>query len=120
MPAELDEMKRHIMQMEIEEAALLKETDNLSKDRLENLQKELAENREQYNERIAKWENEKSSVDKVTKLKEEINDIEIQIDKAKREYDLNKAAELQYAKLPQLEKELFEAEESVKKRDRLY
>ena len=117
MPAELDEMKRHIMQMEIEEAALLKETDNLSKDRLENLQKELAENREQYNERIAKWENEKSSVDKVTKLKEEINDIEIQIDKAKREYDLNKAAELQYAKLPQLEKELFEAEESVKKRD---
>ena len=117
MPAELDEMKRHIMQMEIEEAALLKEEDKLSKDRLEVLQKELAESREKYNEGIAKWENEKSSVDKVTKLKEEINALEIQIDQAKREYDLNKAAELQYAKLPQLEKELAEAEETVKKKD---
>lgn len=117
MPAELDEMRRHIMQLEIEEAALLKETDNLSKDRLEALQKELAEDQADYNEQIAKWENEKSSVDKVTKLKEEINDIEIQIEKAKREYDLNKAAELQYAKLPQLEKELADAEEEVKRRD---
>ncbi len=117
MPAELDEMKRHIMQMEIEEAALLKETDNLSKDRLNDLQKELAETREEYSQRIAKWENEKSSVDKVTKLKEEINDLEIKIDQAKREYNLDKAAELQYAKLPQLERELAEAEENVKKRD---
>ena len=117
MPSELDEMKRHIMQMEIEEAALLKEEDNLSRDRLEALQKELAESREKYNEGIAKWENEKSSVDKVTRLKEEINALEIQIDQAKREYDLNKAAELQYAKLPQLEKELAEAEETVKKKD---
>ena len=117
MPAELDELKRHIMQLEIEEAALKKETDNLSKDRLEALQSELAEKRSQFDERKAKWENEKSSVDKVTKIKEEINDVELQIEQAQREYDLNKAAELQYARLPQLQKELEEAESFVKGKD---
>ena len=117
MPAELDELKRHIMQLEIEEAALKKETDNLSKDRLEALQSELAEKRSQFDERMAKWENEKSSVDKVTKIKEEINDVELQIEQAQRDYDLNKAAELQYAKLPQLQKELEEAESFVKGKD---
>ena len=117
MPAELDELKRHIMQLEIEEAALKKETDNLSKDRLETLQCELAECRAQFDERKAKWENEKSSVDKVTKIKEEINETELQIEQAQRDYDLNKAAELQYAKLPQLQKELEEAESFVKGKD---
>ena len=117
MPAELDELKRHIMQLEIEEAALKKETDNLSKDRLGVLQGELAECRARFDERKAKWENEKSSVDKVTKIKEEINEVELQIEQAQRDYDLNKAAELQYAKLPQLQKELEEAECFVKGKD---
>ncbi len=117
MPAELDELQRHIMQLEIEEAALKKETDKLSQDRLETLQAELAEHRAQFDERKAKWENEKSSVDKVTKIKEEINELELQIEQAQRDYDLNKAAELQYAKLPELQKELEEAEKIVKGKD---
>lgn len=114
MPAELDELRRHIMTLEIEEAALKKETDNLSKERLAILQEELANNHELFDHRKAKWENEKSSVDKITKIKEEMNLIDTQIAQAKREYDLNKAAELQYGKLPELQKQLEEAENETK------
>ena len=91
MPAELDEKRRKIMQLEIEEAALKKETDNLSKERLDALQKELSELRSDFNIQKAKWDSEKSSVDQVSKLKEEIDQINTQIAQAKREYDLNKA-----------------------------
>ena len=118
MPAELDEQNRKIMQLEIEEAALKKETDNLSKERLDALQKELSELRSDFNIQKAKWDSEKSSVDQVSKLKEEIDQINTQIAQAKREYDLNKAAELQYGKLPQLQKQLEEEEERVAKEDR--
>ena len=118
LPAELDEVQRKIMQMEIEEAALKKEDDRLSQERLAELQKELAELREEFNSRKAKWENEKSSVEKVSKLREEIEAVNSEIQIAQRNYDLNKAAELQYGKLPELKKQLEEEEERVSKEDR--
>ena len=114
MPAELDEMKRKIMQLEIEEAALKKETDHLSQERLENLQKELSELREEFNQGKAKWDSEKSSVDQVSRLKEELENVNNEISRAKRDYDLEKAAELQYGKLPTIHKQLREAEEKAK------
>ena len=106
MPAELDELSRKIMQMEIEEAALKKETDHLSKERLADLQKELAELHDEFAVKKAQWENEKASVDKLSSLREEIEQVNRQIQEAQQQYDLNKAAELQYGKLPQLQKEL--------------
>ena len=118
LPAELDEVQRKIMQMEIEEAALKKEDDRLSKERLEELQKELAEMREDFKARKARWENEKASVEKVSKLREEIESINSEIQIAQRNYDLNKAAELQYGRLPELKKQLEEEEERVAKEDR--
>ena len=117
MSAELDELNRRIMQMEIEETALKKETDRLSKDRLEELQKELAELKSSFATQKAQWENEKSSVDKLSKLREEIERVNGEIQTAKQVYDLNKAAELQYGKLPQLQKELAEEEDRVKNED---
>ncbi|WP_101876522.1 ATP-dependent chaperone ClpB [Lachnoclostridium edouardi] len=117
MPAELDELSRKIMQMEIEEAALKKETDHLSEERLAALQQELAELHDKFASQKAQWENEKSSVDKLSRLREEIELLNRQIQDAKQQYDLNKAAELQYGKLPQLQKELQEEEEKVKKQD---
>ena len=117
MPTELDELSRKIMQMEIEEAALKKETDRLSKDRLADLQKELAELHDEFAAQKAQWENEKASVDKLSSLREEIESVNRQIQDAQQKYDLNKAAELQYGKLPQLEKELQEEEERVKNQD---
>ena len=117
MPTELDEKQRKIMQLEIEEAALKKETDNLSKDRLAALQKELSELREEFQVKKAQWDNEKASVDKLSKIREEIEDLNRQIQIAKQNYDLNKAAELQYGKLPGLQKELSAEEEKVKNRD---
>lgn len=118
LPAELDEVQRKIMQMEIEEAALKKEDDRLSKERLEELQKELAEMREDFKARKARWENEKASVEKVSKLREEIESVNSEIQIAQRNYDLNKAAELQYGRLPELKKQLEEEEECVAKEDR--
>ena len=118
LPTELDEVQRKIMQMEIEEAALKKETDHLSKERLENLQKELAELREDFQSRKATWDQEKSAVERVSKLKEEIEALNNEIQIAQRNYDLNKAAELQYGKLPALLKQLEEEEELAKNRDR--
>ena len=117
LPADLDEVQRKIMQLEIEEAALKKETDRLSVERLENLQKELAELRENFKSRKASWDQEKSAVERVSKLKEEIESLNNEIQIAQRNYDLNKAAELQYGKLPELQKQLEEAEESAKKRE---
>ena len=118
LPAELDEVQRKIMQMEIEEAALKKEDDRLSKERLEELQKELAELREEFNARKATWDNEKASVEKVSKLREEIDAVNSEIQIAQRNYDLNKAAELQYGKLPELKKQLEQEEERVSREDR--
>ena len=117
LPAELDEMSRKIMQMEIEEAALKKETDHLSQDRLADLQKELAELHDEFAARKAQWENEKASVDRLSALREEIETVNRQIQDAQQRYDLNKAAELQYGKLPQLQKELAEEEERVRNED---
>jgi ATP-dependent Clp protease ATP-binding subunit ClpB len=117
MPAEMDELSRRVMQMEIEEAALKKETDRLSKERLENLQKELAEFKDEFTGKKAQWDNEKNSVDKLSKLREEIEDMHKQIQLAQRNYDLNKAAELQYGKLPKLEEQLAIEEEQIKKAD---
>ena len=117
MPTELDELSRKIMQMEIEEAALKKETDRLSQDRLADLQKELAELHDTFASQKAQWENEKASVDKLSGLREEIEAVHRQIQDAQQRYDLNKAAELQYGRLPQLEKELREEEERVKNQD---
>ena len=117
LTADLDEVQRKIMQLEIEEAALKKETDRLSVERLENLQKELAELRENFKSRKASWDQEKSAVERVSKLKEEIESLNNEIQIAQRNYDLNKAAELQYGKLPELQKQLEEAEESAKKRE---
>ena len=114
MPTELDELRRKVMQMEIEEAALKRETDNLSKERLEELQKELAENRDEFNNRKAQWENEKNSVNRLQELREQVENVKKEIDRAQSEYDLNKAAELQYGKLPELKKQL-EAEEHIVK-----
>ena len=117
LPAELDEMSRKIMQMEMEEAALKKETDHLSQDRLADLQKELAELHDEFAARKAQWENEKASVDRLSALREEIETVNRQIQDAQQRYDLNKAAELQYGKLPQLQKELAEEEERVRNED---
>ena len=117
MPTELDELNRRVMQMEIEETALKKETDRLSQERLANLQKELAELRDEFNTKKAQWENEKKSVEKVQKLREEIEAVKNEIKMAQQKYDLEKAAELQYGKLPQLQKQLEIEEEAVKKRD---
>ncbi len=114
LPAELDEVQRKIMQFEIEEAALKKENDNLSKERLANLQKELAELKDNFTSQKAKWDQEKSAVDKVNKLKESINAVNTEMEAAKRDYNLEKLAELQYGKLPGLEKQLAEEEERIK------
>ena len=114
MPAELDEERRRIMQMEIEEAALKKETDHLSVERLEELQKEMAELRDDFNAKKAKWDSEKASVDTVNKLKEQRDALRTEIETAKRNYDLNRAAEIQYGQLPELERQLEAAEEKAK------
>ena len=116
MPAELDEIRRKIMMLEIEEAALKKETDRLSQDRLANLQKELSELREEYQGGKATWDNEKTAVEKVQKVKEEIEAVQGEIAIATRNYDLNKVAELQYGKLPALQKELAELEAKTEDR----
>ncbi|HIR44719.1 MAG TPA: AAA family ATPase, partial [Candidatus Ventrisoma faecale] len=117
MPTELDELSRKIMQMEIEEAALKKETDHLSQDRLADLQKELAELKDTFAAQKAQWENEKSSVDRLSRLREEIEHLNGEIQAAQQRYDLNKAAELQYGRLPELQKQLAEEEEKVKNQD---
>ncbi|MCR4904078.1 MAG: ATP-dependent chaperone ClpB [Butyrivibrio sp.] len=117
MPSEMDELNRKILQMQIEEAALKKEDDSLSKERLTNLQRELAELKAEFDNRKAQWENEKSSVDKLAGLREQIETINNDIQKAQREGDLEKAAELQYGKLPALKKELEEAEDKVRDED---
>ena len=117
MPTELDELQRKVMQMEIEETALKKEDDNLSKERLANLQKELAELKEEFKNRKAQWDNEKASVEKLSKLREEIEAMNSQIQIAQREGDYEKAAELSYGKLPALKSQLEAEEEKVKKSD---
>ena len=117
MPTELDELHRKIMQMEIEETALKKETDHLSQERLADLQKELAELRDEFNTKKVQWDNEKKSVEKVQKLREEIEQVKNEIKTAQQNYDLEKAAELQYGRLPQLQKELDAEEEAVKNKD---
>ncbi|MEG2870453.1 MAG: ATP-dependent chaperone ClpB [Clostridium sp.] len=117
MPTELDELSRRIMQLEIEEAALKKETDRLSQDRLADLQKELAEQKDVFATQKAQWENEKTSIDKLSKLREEIEHLNGEIQTAQQQYDLNKAAELQYGKLPELKKALAEEEARVKSQD---
>ena len=117
LPAELDEMQRHIMQMEIEETALKKEEDRLSKERLEALQKELAEEKAEFNNRKAQWDNEKASVEKLSKLREEIDSINAQIQITQREGNLEKAAELSYGKLPAIKRQLEIEEENVKAKD---
>lgn len=110
MPTEMDEINRKIIALQIEEVSLKKETDDISKSRLEKIQKELTEQREKYNEMAAKWKNEKESIEKINKLKEQIEKTKADIEYAKKEYDLNRAAELQYSTLPSLTKELEEAE----------
>ena len=117
VPTEIDELNRKQMQLQIEETALKKEDDNLSKERLEALQKELAEVNDELNEAKSKWENEKKSVEGLAKLRGEIDEVNRQISAAKQSYDLNKAAELQYGKLPELKKQLQTEEEKVKKED---
>ena len=117
MPTELDELSRKIMQMEIEEAALKKETDRLSADRLEELHKELAELKSEFANMKAKWDNEKNSVENLSKLREQIEQMNKDIELAKRNYDLNKAAELQYGELPKLQQQLKIEEENVKNKD---
>ncbi|MBS5672583.1 MAG: ATP-dependent chaperone ClpB [Lachnospiraceae bacterium] len=117
MPTELDELNRRIMQLQIEETALKKEEDHLSKDRLEALQKELAELNDEFAAKKAQWDNEKKTVEKVQKLREELESLKKEIALAKQNYDLEKAAELQYGRLPQLEGELAAEEEKVKKED---
>ena len=117
MPAELDELRRKVMQLEIEEAALKKEDDRLSQERLEHLQQELAEMRSEFATRKAQWDNEKVSVERVQKLREQIEQIRGDIQKAQQSYDLEKAAELQYGKLPELQKTLEAEEAKVKDED---
>lgn len=117
MPTELDELSRRIMQLEIEETALKKETDHLSRERLQDLQKNLAELHDEFATKKAQWENEKSSVDRLSSLREEIEQVNRDIAQAQQQYDLNKAAELQYGKLPQLQKELEAEEETVRSQD---
>ncbi len=118
MPAELDEIRRRIMQMEIEEAALKKETDRMSGERLEQLQKDLAELRDGFHEKKARWDSEKASVDEVNALKEQLEALHTEMDAAKRDYDLNRLAELQYGKLPELEKRLEVAEDQARAENR--
>ena len=117
MPAELDEQRRRILQMQIEEKSLEKENDNLSRDRLENLRKELAEMNEKFNSDKAQWQNEKDSVENLSKIREEIDRVNGEIQTAQQNYDLNRAAELQYGKLPELQKKLAEEEERIKDED---
>ena len=117
MPAEMDELNRKIMQMEIEETALKKEDDRLSKERLEHLHQELAELRDEFAGKKAQWDNEKVGVERVQKLREEIEQVNKDIERAQHSYDLEKAAELQYGKLPQLQKQLEEEEAKVKDED---
>ena len=117
MPSALDDLRRRIMQMEIEETALKKEEDRLSKERLEALQKELAEEKAEFNNRKAQWDNEKASVEKLSKLREEIDSINAQIQIAQREGNLEKAAELSYGKLPAIKRQLEIEEENVKAKD---
>ena len=115
MPTELDEISRKIMQNEIEEAALKKETDSISQEHLKEIQKELADQREQFKEMKAKWENEKQAISKVQKLRKEIENVNAEIEKAQQNYDLNKAAEYKYGKLPELTKQLEEEEKVAEK-----
>ena len=117
MPAELDELRRKVLQLEIEEAALKKETDRLSQDRLDALQRELAELRDEFNNKKAQWDDEKHSVERLSRLREEIEAVNKQIQAAQQSYDLEKAAQLQYGQLPQLQRQLDEEEEKVKKQD---
>ena len=117
MPTEMDELRRRIMQLEIEEAALKKEEDRLSQDRLEHLQEELASLKETFANQKAQWDNEKTSVERVQKIREEIEQVNKDIQMAQRSYDLEKAAELQYGRLPQLQKQLEMEEEHVKERE---
>ena len=117
MPTELDELSRRIMQLEIEETALKKETDHLSQERLADLQKNLAELHDEFASKKAQWENEKNSVSHLSALREEIEQVNRDIATAQQQYDLNKAAELQYGKLPQLQKQLEAEEEKVKSQD---
>ena len=114
MPTEMDDVARKIMQLEIEEAALKKETDNLSKDRLKDVENELSSLRENYNQMKVKWEGEKSSITSVQELRKQIDDTNAQIEKAERDYDLSTAAELKYGKLPELKKKLESAEKAPK------
>ncbi len=117
MPTELDEMKRRVMQLEIEETALKKEEDRLSRERLETLQKELAELRDEFKNQMAQWENEKSSVDALSKLREQIEDVNNRIQVAEREYDLETVAKLKYGELPGLMKQLEQEEEKIKSKE---
>ena len=117
MPTELDEVSRKIMQLQIEEAALKKEDDRLSQERLENITKEIADLQEEFNEKKAKWEDEKKEVENVRNLRSQIEDLNKQIEAAQRNYDLNKAAELQYGRLPQLKKQLEEEESRIHGRE---
>ena len=117
MPTEVDELRRKVMQLEIEEAALKKESDNLSKDRLKELQKELAELRDEYQNKKVTWENEKNSVNKLQELREQVEQVKKDIEKAQNDYDLDKAAQLQYGTLPDLQKQLQAEEEKVGAKD---
>ncbi|MCI8956354.1 MAG: ATP-dependent chaperone ClpB [Eubacterium sp.] len=117
MPTEVDELRRKVMQLEIEEAALKKENDNLSKDRLQELQKELAELRDEFQNKKVKWENEKNSVNKLQELREQVEQVKKDIEKAQNDYDLDKAAQLQYGTLPDLKKQLQAEEEKVGAKD---
>ena len=117
MPTELDELNRRVMQLEIEETALKKEDDRLSQERLADLQKELAELRSEFQNKKAQWDNEKKSVEKVQKLREDLESLKNEIQQAEQSYDLNKAAELKYGKLPQLQQQLEIEEEKVKGED---
>lgn len=117
MPTEVDELRRKVMQLEIEEAALKKESDNLSKDRLQELQKELAELRDEYQNKKVTWENEKNSVNKLQELREQVEQVKKDIEKAQNDYDLDKAAQLQYGTLPDLQKQLQAEEEKVGAKD---
>ena len=115
MPTEMDEVRRRMMQLEIEEAALKKDDDELSKAHLEEVQKQLAEERDSFNAMQAKWEGEKAVIEKVTSLREQLEQLNGEIEKAERAYDLNKAAELKYGRLPTLKKQLEEAEAEAEK-----
>ncbi len=117
LPTELDDMQRRIMQLEIEEAALKRETDHMSQERLEEIQKELSERRDEFAGQKANWDNEKGAVEKVSNLREQLESVNSQIEMAKHNYDLEKAAELQYGELPRLQQELQEAEQKVKAGD---